>query len=227
MATVTRLTDAGAAALQQAITNGEVITIESLQLGQGQYVPTGAETALDQPFTPPRIFRDLRGSHRDNVLKHDFLDSSTDAYNAWEAGLFSSDGVLMFIAANEAADGPLLQKLVNTDIGLSWEWALSNAQSPTIEFTGSGFPVVIADENTPGLSIRVASTTPLTDNERHVTPEYLKTQLDNFTPDAVASNDITHVAPGNVIQVGNDVRLTPNPPVSRLIDGHGLSLIHI
>ena len=213
-------TDAGITAWATAVANNTASTIQSAELGSGQYTPTGDETAITTPFTPAREFDPVRGSVSGEVLKFDFQDTTADDYDVGEVGLFDADGVMLFIGSRPAADGYLFSKAADAFSGFTFEYTLATADMPTIDFAGSGFAVVLADEATNGLVRRVADDTPTTNFRRYVTPEYMQAAIDAIPAAAAGSaSAITHVEASRVQQVSNEIRLTPTPAVTALTNG--------
>ena len=212
-------TDAGITAFATAVANNTAVTVETAELGSGQYTPDGTETAITTPFTPAREFDPVRGSVSGEALKFDFQDTTADAYDVGEVGLFDAAGVLLFIGSRPAADGYLFSKGADAVSGFSFEYTLATADMPTINFAGAGYPVALADVLTYGIVRRVADDTPATDAARYVTAAYLAVQIAAIDTGGGDLSRIVNVDGSRVVQVGNEIRLTPDPAFTALVDG--------
>ena len=212
-------TDAGIVAFATAVANNTAVTVQTAELGSGQYTPDGTETAITTPFAPAREFDPVRGSVSGEVLKFDFQDTTTDAYDVGEVGLFDAAGVLLFIGSRPAAEGYLFSKGADAVSGFSFEYTLATADMPTIDFAGAGYPVALADVLTYGIVRRVADDTPTTDAARYVTAAYMAAQIAAIDTGGSDASAITFVEPSRVVQVANEIRLTPDPAVTTLVEG--------
>ena len=112
------LTDAGLTALAAAITAGTDFTIDSVEVGEGQYTPTSSATALDTPFSPVRVFTDPAGFVDENRMAFNFEDNGADAYDVGEIGVFSGT-TLFAIGSQPSADGFIFSKAADTDLLVS------------------------------------------------------------------------------------------------------------
>ena len=78
-----------------------------IEIGLGQYTPTGAEIALMTPFNPVREFTDDMTGHvaGTSTIEVGWQDPTDDVYNIGEIGFFLSDGTLFAISSQPVADG--------------------------------------------------------------------------------------------------------------------------
>ena len=214
-----RLTDAGAAALQAAVAGNTSITVAKVALGTGRYTPDGTETALRTPFTPVKEFIPTGGSATGAVLKFDFQDGSTAAYDVGEVGVFDGTGTLLFLASRPAAGGWLYSKSTGATSGFSFEYALAVAEMPTVTFAGAGRAVGLADRDTHGLARRAAPDTPDSDDERFVTPAILAARQPEVPEAQPERSRLVDVAAAQVTRTNNEIRLAPTPAFTGLAEG--------
>ena len=193
----------GITAFATAVANNTAVTVQTAELGSGQFTPDGTETALMTPFAPVREFDPVRGAVSGEVLKFDFQDGGTDAYDVGEVGLFDDAGVLLFIGSQPAADGFLFSKGADAISGFSFEYTLATADMPTIDFAGAGYAIALADASTYGLVRRVADDTPTTERASGTSRRNTcKTAIDAIPSASGDASAITHVEASRVNQVG-------------------------
>ena len=121
------LTDGGLTALAAAITAGTDFTIDSVEVGMGQYTPTSSATALDTPFSPVRVFTDPAGFVDENRIAFNFEDNSSDAYDVGEIGVFSGT-TLFAIGSQPSTDGFIFSKAADTDLLVSVHTVVSGVE---------------------------------------------------------------------------------------------------
>ena len=101
------ITAVGLIARAALVAMGMTAEPAKMEIGLGQYAPTGAETAMMTPFNPVREFTDDMTGHvvGTSTIEVGWQDPTDDVYNIGEIGFFLSDGTLFAIASQPAADG--------------------------------------------------------------------------------------------------------------------------
>ena len=112
------LTDGGLTALAAAIAAGTDFTIDSVEVGEGQYTPSSSATALTTPFSPARVFTDPAGFVDENRIAFNFEDNGSDAYDVGEIGVFSGT-TLFALGSQPSTDGFIFSKAADTDLLVS------------------------------------------------------------------------------------------------------------
>lgn len=108
---VFKITDAGALASLDAQNNGLSLTLDTISLGSGQYVPDGTETALVSPIQSwPLTYGDIEPNSQ--TLRFSAVLESATQIQAFEVGIFTDTGVLYAVASTTGAT-PLLTVLAN------------------------------------------------------------------------------------------------------------------
>lgn len=108
---VFKITDAGLAASLDAQNNGLSLSLDTIALGSGQYVPDGTETALVTPIQSfPLTYGDIEPNSQ--TLRFSAVLESATQIQAFEVGIFTDTGVLYAVASTTGAT-PLLTVLAN------------------------------------------------------------------------------------------------------------------
>ena len=135
------VTNAGIAALAEAIANATAVDIVQVALGDGQYTPNGAESTLASPFNPAKTLPIHRAEHSDVAVTLFVRDTSTDAYTeVGEIGVFGRRTPLaalelLAIISRPAADGYIASKAADAETEWAIVIALTRDQSAAITVT--------------------------------------------------------------------------------------------
>ena len=213
-------TTAGITAFATAVANNTAVTVETAELGSGQFTPDGTETALMTPFAPVREFDPVRGAVSGEVLKFDFQDTGADAYDVGEVGALRR--CRRAAVHRLAAGGGWLP--VQQGRGCRLRIQLSSTRSPRPICPPStsrarAMPLRSPTPRPTGSSGGSLSDTPTTNSRRYVTPTYMQDAIDDIPSATGDTSGITHVEASRVQQVGNEIRLTPSPAVTALTAG--------
>lgn len=170
------ITTAGQAAIAQAGSLGPVV-ISKIAIGSGTWstAPTPAETALNTQIKQ----LDPSGSETPSpgIIHITATDNSTDVYNVYEMGLYTSTGILFAIAGGTTL---FLNKASGSSALFSIDLAITNVPSGSVVIGDAGFAYPPATETTQGVAEIATSAEVIagTDDSRIVTP--LKLASANF-----------------------------------------------
>jgi hypothetical protein len=163
------ITTAGQAALAQAGTLGPVV-ISKVAIGSGTWSvpPTSAATALNAQVKQ----LDPSGSETPapGLIHITATDGTTDAYNIYEIGLYTSTGILFAIAGGTTL---FLTKATGSSALFSVDLAITNVPSGSLTIGDTGFSYPPATETSLGVA-EIATTLEVMaglDDERIVTPK--------------------------------------------------------
>jgi hypothetical protein len=165
------ITTAGQAAIAQAGSLGPVV-ISKVAIGSGTWsvAPTPAATALNTQIKQ----LDPSGSDTPSagIIHITATDNSTDVYNVYEMGLYTSTGVLFAIAGGTTL---FLTKATGSSSLFSIDLAITNVPSGSVVIGDAGFAYPPATETTQGVAEIATSAEVVagTDDTRIVTPRKL------------------------------------------------------
>ena len=124
------ITEAGKQALVNATQTGTAqLTLSTIAVGSGQYTPDAEQTALQHEIKRLPIIQ--ASAVEDHVIHVAFQDDSTDSYNAYEVGVFTSDGVLFAVYSS---DQLLISKSANTSCLLTVDMIIDDLDVHDISF---------------------------------------------------------------------------------------------
>jgi hypothetical protein len=162
------ITTAGQAAIAQAGSLGPVV-ISKIAIGSGTWsvAPTPSATALNSQVKQ----LDPSGSSTPSagIIHITATDNSTDVYNVYEMGLYTSTGVLFAIAGGTTL---FLNKATGSSALFSIDLAITNVPSGSVVIGDAGFTYPPATETTQGVA-EIATSAEVaagTDDTRIVTP---------------------------------------------------------
>lgn len=189
MATKIILTDVGIEALINAQKNGtNALELSSVQFGSGKYTASETQTALAEPFKTLTTISG--GAVGDNIIHISVRDTETEAYTVYEIGVFTKEGVLFAVYAQ---DTPIIQKAANSYVLLALDFPVVSAAAGDIVITGdTNFMNPPATTEIQGVVelATVEETVAGEDTTRAVTPKGVKKALAGLIAyDAVADQD--------------------------------------
>jgi len=173
------ITDAGRAELIQNSHLGfNAVTIVALDLGDAQYVPDRAQTALGNKVA--RLESIAGTAVGDGILHVTARDESAAAYNVGEFGLITDKGTLFAVCALPASAGWIIQKAAPSILLLATDVLLEEIDAEQIRF---GDVVFLNPPATPAMAgvVELADDTEAadgTDNRRALTPRGARKFLD-------------------------------------------------
>ena len=142
------ITTAGQAALAQAGTLGPVV-ISKVAIGSGTWTtaPTASATALHTQIKQ----LDPSGSSTPSagIIHITATDGTSDAYNVYEMGLYTSTGILFAIAGGTTL---FLTKATSSSALFSIDLAITNVPSGSLVIGDTGFSYPPATEDTKGVA---------------------------------------------------------------------------
>ena len=165
------ITTAGQAAIAQAGSLGPVV-ISKIAIGSGTWstAPTPAATALNTQIKQ----LDPSGSETPSpgIIHITATDNSTDVYNVYEMGLYTSTGILFAIAGGTTL---FLNKASGSSALFSIDLAITNVPSGSVVIGDAGFAYPPATETTQGVAEIATSAEVVAglDDTRIVTPKKL------------------------------------------------------
>lgn len=165
------ITTAGQAAIAQAGSLGPVV-ISKVAIGSGTWstAPTPSATALLSEIKQ----LDPSGSETPSpgIIHITATDNSTDVYNVYEMGLYTSTGILFAIAGGTTL---FLNKASGSSALFSIDLAITNVPSGSVVIGDAGFAYPPATETTQGVA-EIATSAEVAaglDDTRIVTPKKL------------------------------------------------------
>ena len=165
------ITDAGRAELIQNSHLGfNAVTIVALDLGDAQYVPDRAQTALGHKVA--RLNSIAGTAVGDGILHVTARDESAAAYNVGEFGLITDKGTLFAVCALPASAGWIIQKAAPSILLLATDVLLEEIDAEQIRFGDVVFLNPPATTEMAGV-VELASAGEMaegTDNRRAATP---------------------------------------------------------
>lgn len=175
------ITDAGKQALVNATQTGTAqLTLSMIAVGSGQYTPDAEQTALQHEIKRLPIIQ--ASAIEDHVVHVAYQDDSTDSYDAYEVGVFTSDGVLFAVYSSGAL---LIAKSANASCLITVDMAIDDLDVSDISFGDIGFAMGQATTETAG-SVEIATQAEVDageDEYRVVTPATLAARLAAFSSD--------------------------------------------
>ncbi len=184
------VTDAGIQALINSQKTGtNALVLSSVQLGTGKYTADAGQTSLEEPFKTLTTI--AGGTVGDNIIHITLQDTDAEAYEVYEIGVFTDDGVLFAVYAQ---DTPIVQKAELSYFVLSMDFPVLAAGDGDIVVSGDiTFTNPPATTETAGI-VELATpeeTQEGTDNSRAVTPLGLTQALSQtLTYDVIESEGI-------------------------------------
>lgn len=165
------ITDAGKQALVDATQTGTAqLTLSTIAVGSGQYTPDAAQTALHDEIKRLPIIQ--ASAVEDHVIHVAYQDDSTDSYNVYEVGVYTSDGVLFAVySSNEL----IISKSANTSCLLTVDMIIDDLDVSDISFGDIEFATGAATTESAGI-VEIATQAEVDAGEdayRVVTPETL------------------------------------------------------
>lgn len=131
------ITEAGKQALVNATQTGTAqLTLSTIAVGSGQYTPDAEQTALQHEIKRLPIIQ--ASAVEDHVIHVAYQDDSTDSYNAYEVGVFTSDGVLFAVCSSNEL---LISKSANTSCLLTVDMTIDDLDVHDISFGDIEFAV--------------------------------------------------------------------------------------
>ena len=123
------LTNAGIAELINAEQTGTApVELVQVGLGTGKYDASATQTALSAEFK--RLSTISGGAAGDNVIHLFVTDTSSDAYSAYEVGIYTESGTLL--GAVSSRTEPIVQKASGSTALLAIDFVLTNADPDSI-----------------------------------------------------------------------------------------------
>lgn len=180
------VTNGGIAAIRNAQASGtNAVTVASVRIGSGKWNPTGTATALKAPIKSYTAI--AGGAVGDNIIHVEALDESTDAFSAFEVGVFLADGTLLAVASSNTA---ILTKAASAQAMLSVDIVIADASNTVFNFPSASFSVPPATTTIQGVVELATDVEALagTDAVRAVTPKALKAVADTKANVNHASN---------------------------------------
>lgn len=169
------ITEAGKQALVNATQTGTAqLTLSTIAVGSGQYTPDAEQTALQHEIKRLPIIQ--ASAVEDHVIHVAFQDDSTDSYNAYEVGVFTSDGVLFAVYSS---DQLLISKSANTSCLLTVDMIIDDLDVHDISFGSIEFAMGQATTANAG-TVEIATQAEVDageDEYRVVTPATLAARL--------------------------------------------------
>lgn len=163
------LTDAGIAELINAEQTGTApVTLTQVGLGTGKYDAAPSRTALAAEFK--RLATISGGAIGDNVIHLFMTDASSDAYTAYEVGIYTQSGTLLGVVSSKTE--PIVEKAAGSTALLAIDFVLTNADPASVTVGDTTFVLPPATTEMQGIVelATPAETIAGTDNYRAVTP---------------------------------------------------------
>lgn len=185
------ITEAGKQALVNATQTGTAqLTLSTIAVGRGQYTPEADQTALQDEIKRLPIIQ--ASAVEDHVIHVAYQDDSTDSYNAYEVGVFTSDGVLFAIYSSSDL---LISKSANASCLLTVDMTIDDLDVHDISFGDIEFAMGQATTENAG-TVEIATQAEVDAGEdayRVVTPATLAatlaTRLALETARAISTSD--------------------------------------
>ena len=204
------ITTGGEAALAAAHLAGTDFELDKVAFGQGQYTPTGSETAILNPFSPVREFSNPAGFRDGNKITAIFSEPNLDGYDVGEAGIFS--GSVLYAIASDPTD-----LLFSKPAGVPYQFAayfVASGDSVTSVTFASAPAVIAASETALGL-VQIATQIEVdarVDDRKVVTPATLPppSAVPNASTTQRGSVELANQTEANALS-DDDRALTPGP----------------
>ena len=169
------ITEAGKQALVNATQTGTAqLTLSTIAVGSGQYTPEADQTALQNEIKRLPIIQ--ASAVEDHVIHVAYQDDSTDSYNAYEVGVYTSDGILFAVySSNEL----LIAKSANTTCLLTVDMIIDDLDVSDISFGDVEFAMGQATTESAG-TVEIATQAEVDAGEdayRVITPATLATSF--------------------------------------------------
>ena len=124
------ITDAGKQALVDATQTGTAqLQLSEIAVGSGQYTPSAEQTALQNQIKRLPIIQ--ASAVDDHVIHVAYQDDSTDSYNVYEVGVFTSDGVLFAVYSSNDL---IISKAANSSCLLTVDMVIDDLDVEDISF---------------------------------------------------------------------------------------------
>lgn len=148
MSVTLTITDAGRQAIVNAESNGTApLTISQIGVGTGAYTPTSSQTALQ---SETKRLSTISGQIVAADTMHVTVeDSTSDAYDVSEFGLYFSDGTLFAVYA--VASGTIMSKTAATSLLLSADVVFADINATSLTFGDTTFSNPPASETVKGV----------------------------------------------------------------------------
>lgn len=124
------ITDAGKQALVNATQTGTAqLELAEIAVGSGQYTPSAEQTALQNQIKRLPIIQ--ASAVDDHVIHVAYEDDSSDSYNVYEVGVFTSDGVLFAVYSSNDL---IISKAANSSCLLTVDMVIDDLDVEDISF---------------------------------------------------------------------------------------------
>lgn len=159
------------------IAGGSAVQITELAIGTSSWTPDETASALQTELKRLSLTGDKTSSANVHLTA---VDSSTDEYTVFEAGIYLASGTLLAITGDGAA---ITGKASRTDAVYAIDLPLAEFADANVVIGGTGFMLPQSTESVAGLT-RYATTEEAEDgtvDNKSVTPEGVKAAFDNRT----------------------------------------------
>lgn len=174
------LTNAGIAELINAEQTGTTpVVLTQVGLGTGQYTADATRTALAAEIK--RLSTISGGAVGDNVIHLFVTDASSDAYTAYEVGIYTASGTLFGVVSSSTE--PIVEKAAGSTALLAIDFVLTNADPASVTVGDTNFVLPPATTEMQGI-VELATAAEVqagTDTYRAVTPYALAQRTANTT----------------------------------------------
>ena len=124
------ITDAGKQALVNATQTGTAqLELAEIAVGSGQYTPSAGQTALQNQIKRLPIIQ--ASAVDDHVIHVAYEDDSSDSYNVYEVGVFTSDGALFAVYSSNDL---IISKAANSSCLLTVDMVIDDLDVEDISF---------------------------------------------------------------------------------------------
>lgn len=175
MASKIVITDVGISEILNASQTGTApVTLTEVGFGTGIYSATKEQTALQSEFK--RISAIAGNAVDDDVIHFTARDNSADAYSAYEIGVYTENGTLFAVYAQ---DTPIMQKAAGSTAMLAVDIKLTDISAANVTFGDTTLSVPPATETVQGVVelATIDETLEGTDEQRAVTPQGLNARV--------------------------------------------------
>ncbi|MBO4725233.1 MAG: tail fiber domain-containing protein [Firmicutes bacterium] len=180
------ITDAGKQALVNATQTGTAqLQLSEIAVGSGQYTPSAEQTALQNQIKRLPIIQ--ASAVDDHVIHVAYQDDSSDSYNVYEVGVFTSDGVLFAVYSSSEL---IIAKAANSTCLLTVDMAIDDLDVEDITFGDIEYATGAATTESAGIVelATQAETDTGTDAYKVITPLTLATYFSNAFDNAFESD---------------------------------------
>lgn len=180
------ITNAGKQALVNATQTGTAqLELAEIAVGSGQYTPSAGQTALQNQIKRLPIIQ--ASAVDDHVIHVAYEDDSSDSYNVYEMGVFTSDGVLFAVYSSNDL---IIAKAANSSCLLTVDMVIDDLDVEDISFGDIEFATGAATTESAGI-VELATQAEAdagTDAYKVITPLTLVTYFSNAFDNSFASD---------------------------------------